>query len=113
MPRASPSSAGHRASRSRWRDAAGTGGRVLAKSPPDRRVVLDKAAAGRHLFDVTRQGVGVVATAAAGVLLDAMAFAIVHEPRLAGGIRRRILPGGEPSLGVVGQQRAGRTTARA
>ncbi len=54
-----------------------------------------------------------VAAAAAGVLLDAAPFTVVQEQCLAGGAGRRILAGGEPSFGVVGEQRAGGTTPRA
>ena len=46
-------------------------------------------------------------------LYQAVALAVIEIPRLAGGTRRRVLPGGEPSLGVVGEQRASGTAARA
>jgi L-lactate utilization protein LutC len=56
-----------------------------------RVVVFHQAAAGRHLLDVARQVVGVVAATPAHVLLDAVAFAVVEEPCLAGGVRRHVL----------------------
>jgi hypothetical protein len=43
----------------------------------------------------------VIAAAAARVLLNTVALTVIQEPRLAGKARRRILPGGEPSLGVI------------
>jgi hypothetical protein len=48
-----------------------------------------------------------VAAAPADVLLDAVALAVVEEPCLAGGARRRILPACEPPFSVVGEGRAG------
>lgn len=69
-------------------------------------MILDKAAAGSDLFDIARQVIRVIATATTHVLLDAMTLAVVEKLRLAGVTTLRILPGGEPSLGVVGEQRA-------
>jgi hypothetical protein len=58
------------------------------------------AAARRHLLDVARQVVGMVATAATGVLLDAVPLAVIQKPRLTRGARLGVLPGGKPSFGV-------------
>jgi hypothetical protein len=52
-----------------------------------------------------------VAAAPADVLLDAMPFAVVEEPCLAGGARRRVLPAREPPFSVVGEGRAGGAAA--
>lgn len=54
-----------------------------------------------------------VTAAAARVLLDAVALADIHKPCLAGGAGLSILPGGEPPLGVVVQQRASGAAAHA
>lgn len=40
------------------------------------------------------------AAAATGVLVDAVALAVIQEPCLTGGAGLRILPSGEPSFGM-------------
>jgi hypothetical protein len=50
-----------------------------------------------------------VAAATTDILLDAVTLAIVEEPCLTRRASLGVLPRGEPSLGVVGQQRASET----
>jgi hypothetical protein len=49
---------------------------ILTEGQPARRVIFDDAAAGRHLLDIARQAIHVIAATATGVLLDVVAFVV-------------------------------------